>query len=83
MWVWPTSPALAGVAQKFSKGVVAVAKSFWLGSKVLRGETTSESLDVSAFVLGEQMLVLVSNAGSSALSGEVVWMLPSGVKVKL
>ena len=87
MWVWPTSAGLAAMTEKFSKEVVSAARPFWLGSKVHRGLATqdgrpSTTLDVSAWLLGNQLLVTVTNAGSRDIDGEIEWVLPNGIQGK-
>lgn len=77
---YPTEPGIIAITSELSKVLVAdTATSFLLGNSTLGGlhVTGNKRLDVSAWVLGSQMLVSIVNLEYGPTAGNVTVALPA------
>lgn len=84
MWIFPTTDELVDVTSRLAKVLTEECAKFILGAPLLKDikVTGGDSIDVSAWLVDDTLLVSIVNPAYEALNGILSIDLPGGTKAQ-
>ncbi len=85
MWAWPDSPSLTPITSHLASILIGPCAPYLLGAQTIRADLNvagCQTIDVSAWIVGQTMLLSIVNHSNDEKPGLITLSLPLGLQVK-